>query len=128
MDYIKKAFQKVKQDINSLKKEIDFLKSNLAENRKKMIEICEIIKKINKKTENFTQNNTINTSTDRHIISTHPTYPSTHNLSLETLKGSNMAFSSGNQGASTDRQTDRQTNTQKIMKILSIMQQKFLIL
>jgi septal ring factor EnvC (AmiA/AmiB activator) len=110
MDHIKKAFQKVKQDINSLKKEIDALKSNLVENREKMIEICEIIKKVNKKIENFTPNNTISTSTDRHIISAYPTHLSTHHLPLKALKAPNMPISSGNQGASTDRQTDRQTD------------------
>ncbi len=110
MDYIKEAFQKVKQDISSLKKETDSLRLNLTENRKKMIEMCEIVKRINKKIDVFNQNNITNTSTDRHIISTHPTHTSTHNLSLEALKEQNMPFSSGNQGASTDRQTDRQTD------------------
>ncbi|GAF97710.1 unnamed protein product, partial [marine sediment metagenome] len=110
MDYIKEAFQKVKQDIISLKKEIDSLRLNLTENREKMIKMCEIVKIINTKIDNFNQNNIVNTSTDRHITSTHSTSPSTHNLPLKVLKDQNIPISSGNQGASTDRQTDRQTD------------------
>ncbi|GAG20540.1 unnamed protein product, partial [marine sediment metagenome] len=76
MDHIKEAFQKVKQDIDSLKKEINFMRLDLTENRKKMIKMCEIVKKI----DNFNQNNTIDTSTNRHITSTHSTHLSTHNI------------------------------------------------
>ncbi len=110
MDLIKDAFQKVKQEITSLKKEINSLRLNLTENRKKMIKICEIVKKINKKIDNFNQNNTIDISTDRHITSTHSTHLPTHNVPLETLKGQDIGTSTGSQGASTDRQTDKQTN------------------
>ncbi len=112
MDYLKEAFQKVKQDINFLRKEIDFLRLNLIENRKRMIKICEILKKINEKTDNFNQSKAINTSTDRHINSTHSNPSSTHNLSLEPLKDQNMPISTGNQGVSTDRQTDTSTDRQ----------------
>lgn len=142
MDYVKQAFQKVKQDISSLKKELDFLKLNLIETREKMIEICDVVKQINKRKEHHPQqpitspNNTIpvqqtpilnqntalntqtDTSTDRHINTTHSTHPSTHNIPLEGLNNQNLAISSGNQGASTDRQTDTSTDrqTQKILK------------
>ena len=142
MDYIKEAFYKVKQDIDSLKKEIGFLRSNLTETREKIIEICEIIKQIDKpKNQPFQQplnslDNTVfnqqtpiinqntvlntqtNTSTDRHINPTHSTHPSTHNLPLEALKQQNIPISNGNQGVSTDRQTDTSTDrqTQNILK------------
>jgi len=128
MDYIKEAFHKVKQDISILKQEIVFLRSNLTETREKMIEICEVIKQINEKTNTFfkeskqtpiqtsplnldsIQNKHINSPTDRQTISTLSTHSSTHNLPLEALNGQNMPISNGNQGVSTDRQTDRQTD------------------
>ncbi len=93
MDQIKEAFQKVKQDIMFLKEEINSLRLNLSEIKEQIV--------------------TLNSSTHptlRQSNSTHPTHPSTHNLSLEALKDQNMPISSGNQGASTDRQTDRQTD------------------
>ena len=110
MDYLKEAFQKVKQDITSLKEEINSLRLGLTENRKKMIQICEIVKTISKKIDNFNQSDTTDTSTDRHTTSAHSTPSSAHNMPLEALKDQNMLISSGNQGASTDRQTNRQTN------------------
>ena len=105
MDNIKEAFQKVKQDIDFLKQEINSLTSSLAETKEKIIEISQIIR-------NNTQNNQINTSTDKPIFPTPSTHPSTHNLPLEALKAQNMLISTGNQGVSTDRQTDRQTDKQ----------------
>jgi len=104
MDNIKRAFQKVKEDVDLLRQEINFLKLNLNETRKKIVEISELIKRINKNTN-------ITTSTDNYIIPTHSTHPSTHNLPLEALNHQNMSISTGNQGAPTDRQTDRQTDT-----------------
>jgi len=46
MDNIKESFHRVKGDVDSLRYEIDLLKSNLNETRKKVIEICEVITKI----------------------------------------------------------------------------------
>ena len=93
MDSIKEAFQKVKQDIMSLKEEINSLRLNLNEIKEQIVRL-----------------NSSKPSTLRHLNSTHPIHPSTHNLPLEALKDQNMPISSGNQGASTDRQTDRQTD------------------
>jgi predicted transcriptional regulator len=70
-----------------------------------MIEICEIIKKIDEKLE-------YRASTHKLEIQTHPTPASTHKLPLEALKPQNLHISTGNEGASTDRQTDRQTHRQ----------------
>jgi len=100
MDYIKEAFQKVKQDIDSLKQEINFLTSNLVDIKEKVKEITDIMKQTKEKT-----------STDKQIIPASSTHPSTHNLPLEALKDQNIGISIGNQGVSTDRQTDRQTDT-----------------
>jgi len=78
-----------------------------------MIEVCEIIKKMDEKIEFVA-------STHKTKIQTQQTPSSTHNLSLEALKPQNLLISTGNEGASTDRQTDRQTDkhTQKKPKIL----------
>jgi len=96
MDKTKKAFEKVREDIDFLKEEIHDFRFDLMNLKHKL---DEIIKK-----------NEQNTSTYRHIISTSSTHPSTHHLSLEAPNTQNMAISIGNQGVSTDRQTDRQTD------------------
>jgi len=115
MDLIKNAFQKVRQDMDFLYSEIDSLKLILDKNHEKINEIHEIIKNFNEKREDFSKINKINTSTDNSKILTTPTNSSTHNYLLEGLNNQNMPFSTGNQGVSTDRQTDRQTDTsQKI--------------
>ena len=113
MDFIKEAFQKVKQDIDFLGQEINFLRSSLIETREKMIEMCEIITQINKKIDYFDKNSSMSSPTDKTIIPTISTHSSTDNLPLKALNSQNMPISIGNQGASTDRQTDRQTDTRE---------------
>jgi len=110
MNLIKDAFKKVRQDIDFLYSEIDFLRLILNENNGKLDEIKEIIHHFNEKIDNFSKINKINTSTDKSKIPTTSTHPSTHNYHLESLNNQNMPFSTGNQGVSTDRQTDRQTD------------------
>jgi len=113
MDPVKEAFDKVKQDIGFLKYELENLRKGVLETRERMIEVCEIIKKMDEKIEFVA-------STHKSKIQTQQTPSSTHNLSLEALKPQNLLISTGNEGASTDRQTDRQTDkhTQKKPKIL----------
>ena len=77
----------------------------MIETRERIVEICEIIKKIDEKIES-------KTSTHKPEIQTLPTSTSTHNLPLEAPKPQNLPISTGNEGASTDRQTDRQTHRQ----------------
>jgi len=86
---IKDAFQKVKEDIDFLKKDINFLKNTLFYIKSQLNHI----------------------STDTLKNPTNPTNPSTHNINFKPLNGQNLSISTGNQGASTDRQTDRQTDT-----------------
>ncbi len=105
MDPVKDAFDKVKQDIEFLKYELKNLRKGVGETRERMIEICEIIKKIDEKIESMA-------STHKLKVQTLPTSSSTHNLPLEALKPSNLHISTGNEGVSTDRQTDRQTHRQ----------------
>ncbi len=105
MDPVKGAFDKVKQDIEFLKYELNTLRTGVVETRERMIEICEVIKKIDEKLES-------RASTHKPKIQTLPTPTSTHKLPLEALKPQNLHISTGNEGASTDRQTDRQTHRQ----------------
>ncbi|MEK6895766.1 MAG: hypothetical protein AABX48_04575 [Nanoarchaeota archaeon] len=49
MDQLKEAFQKVKQDIDSIKLDLSFLHNYLKEDREKMIEIVELMSKLNQK-------------------------------------------------------------------------------
>ena len=126
MENIKKSFKKVKQDIDSLRQEVIFLKLNLIETREKIIEVCDIIKQLPKKIEKqqtkkpiSTNNDNVGTSTNKPVHPTSSTHLSTHNLSLEGLKNQNPGFSNGNEGVSTDRQTDKQTNRQTENNLLN---------
>jgi hypothetical protein len=89
MDPIKEAFQKIKQDIDSLRLEIIGLKDELSFLKKILI---------NHKESLTTNNQQTDSSTD---IS-----------SFKALKSKNNSFSTGNKGVSTDRQTVRQTDRQ----------------
>jgi len=114
MDIIKDAFDKVKQDIGFLKHELNNLRKGIVETRERMIEICEIIRKMSEKIEFVA-------STHKQEVQTPPIPSSTHNFPLEALKHQDLPISTGNEGASTDRQTDRQTHrqTQKEPKIIN---------
>ena len=103
MDPVKDAFDKVKQDIEFLKEELFLLRNGVVETRERMIEICEIIKKIGEKIDSIA-------STHKPEIQTLTTQTSTHNLPLEPPRPQNLPISTGNEGVSTDRQTDRQTD------------------
>jgi len=101
---IKIAFSKVKEDINFLNNEILNLKItlNTIKNQLKIL-----------------LNSQKNTSTHQQINSTHPvnsTDTSTHSSTVPQevggLKPPNLSISIGNQGASTDRQTDTSTDRQ----------------
>jgi len=117
MDQIKEAFQKVKQDVNLLKQEFDFLKKGLIETREKILEMGEIIILIHNQLKQ-TPVNLKNTSTDiqtdiqtlRQINSTSSTHPSTLRQEIKGLKAQDLDISIGNQGVPTDRQTDIQTD------------------
>jgi len=100
---LKEAFLRIKEDILGLGKEISDIKQDLIETNQLMKQINEEI--IQLKLEKIT-------STHIEKTSTHPvtsTQTSTHPQEIEGLKTPNLASSIGNQGVSTDRQTNRQT-------------------
>lgn len=102
MDYIKEAFQKVRQDVDLLKKEFDVL-------RESMVEICEIIQKLE---QNNSLDRQTDTSTDKHKKATDSTYLSTDDASFKPLNDQYLGISTGNVGVPTDKQTDTSTDRQ----------------
>ncbi|MEX0920889.1 MAG: helix-turn-helix domain-containing protein [Candidatus Pacearchaeota archaeon] len=107
-DKIKESFQKVKEDIRGLHSEINFLKNQFKDTREEMIKMLEILEKISK---NTSEKHPTHPSTHNVEKPTTSTHPSTHPSSFKPLKYQNLPISTGNQGVSTDRQTDRQTDT-----------------
>jgi hypothetical protein len=97
-EQIRKAFSNVRQDVDNMRNE-------LKDTRELMIEICEIIKKLEQKQPDFTSTH----------VSKEPTQnfdTSTHDPQFKALKPQDLPISTGNQGVPTDRQTDRQTHKQ----------------
>ena len=107
MDNIKEAFQKVKQDIEILKEESSSLREGLKETREKIIEMCDILNKFNKKLLLIEQDSF---STQESLLSTNSTNPSTDPQEIKGLKAKNIGISTGNKGVPTDKQTNRQTD------------------
>jgi len=116
MDLIKDAFQKVKQDMDSMSQEIDFLKQFLNENHnlmsdldKKIQDLTTQISKLTPQREDF---NPTHNPTDNPQNSTVPTHNPTDNLPFKTLNPQNLGISIGNQGVPTNKQTNKPTNQQ----------------
>ena len=118
---IKESFQKVKKDMGFLSNELLNLKLGLAETRKELIKICEIIEKFTAEMKKRQPQPLVQlitavptyqqiaptTSTDT------PTFPTdipAHNYPLKPLKHQIPVFSTGNRGVPTDRQTNQQTD------------------
>jgi hypothetical protein len=120
---IKEAFSKIKQDIMNLGEELSGIKQDLFESNQLMKQINEEI--IQLKLEKIA-------STHNQKTSTHPvtsTQTSTHPQEIGGLKSPNLPISIGNQGVSTDRQTNRQTvrhinNQQKTPVLVTTSQEK----
>ncbi|HJZ19274.1 MAG TPA: hypothetical protein VJ208_04160 [Candidatus Nanoarchaeia archaeon] len=114
MDSIKDAFQKVKQDI-------DILRLNLDESNKGVLNLHEEIKKINENLEKMLKDSrfevpthTSQNPTFQQISPINPTDFQHIKHPFSSLGVKNQVFSSGNEGVPTDRQTDRQTDTSAI--------------
>ena len=96
-EQVKTAFARVRQDIDFLGDELSTFKSDI-------FEIKQILKELL---------DSQHASTLRHITSTHPvtsTDTSTVPYEIQGLRTPNLGSSIGNEGASTDRQTIRQTD------------------
>lgn len=114
MDEIKQAFQKVKTDIDFLFQELNNIKLELDKTRQEMTKICHILEQINEKIHEKPKNTTSTQAFEKPTVSAHP---STHDRPLEALKPQNIAFSTGNQGVPTDKQTNRQTDNKHEIKL-----------
>ncbi len=100
MDNIKTAFQKVKEDIDSIKGEMEALKHSL-------LEVKDLLNTLKN-----TKKEDLEIPTDNIKNPTIPTDIPTHNLPFKPLNHQNITFSTGNEGVPTDRQTNQQTNQQ----------------
>lgn len=105
MDYLKDAFKRVREDIDSLREEMDSINENVYYLSQFSIEISNYVKELDSKLEEFISTDRQSRQTDRHIIST-------DNPSFKPLNDQNLPFSTGNEGVSTDRQTDTPTDRQ----------------
>ena len=111
---IRESFFRVKEDILSLKSEINDLRYEFETLKNYIKELNTTLNSI--RVNSFSEFNPseINT-TIRQITSTNPvtsTDTSTVPLEIGGLKGQNLDISTGNEGVSTDRQTIRQTDRQ----------------
>jgi hypothetical protein len=114
MDQIKAAFQKVKEDMDSMREEIDVLKQFLYENNQKLTQFEEAIQDL---TFQITQ---LNLKEIANPPISNPAHPSqnpsiptdnpAHNIPFEALKPQNSGISTGNGGVPADRQTNQQTD------------------
>jgi len=112
MDPIKDAFLKVKQDMDLMANEINFLKQFLEENKN-------LFSDLNKRIQDLTAQISKISSEKQEFIPTHnpenptsPTYNPTDNFPLKPLNTSNLGISTGNRGVPTNKQTNKPTNQQ----------------
>ncbi|MCX6750847.1 MAG: hypothetical protein NTZ83_05295 [Candidatus Pacearchaeota archaeon] len=116
MEQIKEAFYKVKQDIESLKKEIFLLNKGLVETRQSLVDICEVLKTISRKNEEKKREEAEKTLSiaPTHLAQkwTDYTINPTDNLPQNPPRVKKLGISIGNEGVPTDKQTNQQTNQQ----------------
>ena len=115
-EQIKNAFQKVKQDIDSINSEINLLNRFLYENKEKLSEIDRSLKELSLKLSEFSPKKEeiipTQTPTDKVEIQTNQTNNPTNNLPFNPQNTQKTSFSTGNEGVPADRQTNQQTNQQ----------------
>ena len=116
MDYVKEAFQKVKQDILDLKQEKNSLELSIAELKDELAFLRKSIE--NRKeieTEFFervleSKKEVQELPTDKAKIKTELRQTPVEHMPFGALNHQNIGISTGNDGVPTDRQTDRQTD------------------
>ncbi len=103
MNESKIIFEIFKKEISLMRKEINFLKKNLEKNEAQLLEFANLLKNIVEKNKSkFRQ---IKPSSSTQITKT-----STQDTHFKPLNIQNLHISKGNEGVSTDRQTNRQTD------------------
>jgi hypothetical protein len=106
MDPIKEAFDKIKQDIFSLKLEV----SNLNYKLEDLSQENRMLK--DKMAVNFNQAIPTHIPTHNNPLVSTPTHIPTHQQSPQSLQDGDMTISTGNGGVPTDKPTNQQTNQQ----------------
>jgi DNA-binding MarR family transcriptional regulator len=107
------AFQKVKEDINNLKLEINSIQSGIKELSQQLTFLSlKLIssQKLNQQTNQQSNNPTIQQTNDTNIQ--HAKDNPTDFYTFKDLKGKIYDFSTGNEGVPTNKQTNKQTNQQ----------------
>lgn len=104
MDQVKEAFNKVKEEMSFLKDSMKNINQELEEIQLSILEL----RKNNTSTQEDENKTLRHTNATGNKTSTDT---STHNLPFRALKPVNMGSSIGNEGVSTDRQTDTSTDT-----------------
>jgi hypothetical protein len=127
MDQIKEAFQKVKEDMLNLKKEIFEIHQELEGIQFSILQLIKLDQSkipssqliLTDKQTNRQTDNSILQQTDKLINKTqippqtdNPTHNPTDKQPFQDLKGQNTLSSTGNEGVPTDKQTNRQTDKQ----------------
>ncbi|MFA5071446.1 MAG: hypothetical protein WC511_03715 [Candidatus Pacearchaeota archaeon] len=114
MDYVKDAFQKVKQDIDFLKEQFFSLKEMLENTNKDLINLKETTLLISSQIQEITPKITPLAPTNNLQIQTVPADIPTDNLPFNLQNTQKLPFSTGNEGVPTDRQTNQQTDRQTV--------------
>jgi len=114
MDYVKDAFQKVKQDIDFLKEQFFSLKEMLESTNKDLMSLKEMTLLLSSQIQEITQKITPSAPTNNLQIQTVPADTPTDNLPFNLQKPQKLPFSTGNGGVPADRQTNQQTDRQTI--------------
>ena len=130
MDYVKDAFDKVKQDINFLRDGLDKLREELKENRELMIKICESVQEMSSQVDAITSQikrtskenpamlpqmkltSLENLPAHQQIKSASAEDIPAHLINFKHLNEGNLRISTGNRGVPADRQTNQQTDRQ----------------
>ncbi len=109
MDKIKEAFQKIKQEMFILNREIFSLKKNLNELNFKIEKIYENIDNISVQKVEILSENIQTNKVKKH---TDASFQPTDEYNFKAFNNEEKEFSTGNNGVQTNRQTDKQTNRQ----------------
>jgi hypothetical protein len=112
MDYVKDAFQKVKQDMDFLKEQLFSLKEILENTTKDLMNLKETTLLLSSRIEEITQKIAFSIPTDKVEIQTNQISNPTNNLPFNPQNTQKTSFSTGNEGVPADRQTNQQTDRQ----------------
>ena len=112
MDQIRDAFQKVKQDMDSMQEEINLLNQFLSENRELLLDLTQKIQNLTQEISKINDKEPIFNPTDTPQNQAIPTDNPINTLPFKPLNPKNLVFSTGNQGVPTNNQTNNQTNQQ----------------